>query len=571
MQYNPLTAIDFYKSGHRVQYDEGTEYVYSNFTPRSSRLANMPLGFDEKVVFIGLQGVIKSYLQEAWVERFFLMPKGEVVAKYKRRMDRSLGEGMVSVEHIEALHDLGYLPIKIKALPEGSRVNIKVPLFTVINTKKEFFWLTNYIETALSAELWKPSTIATIAYEYRKLFVKYANITGTDLDFVGVQGHDFSCRGMSGLTDAAASGIGHLSSFIGTDSVLSIDYAEEYYDAYDDVVGVSVPATEHSVMSIGTNEDELGTIRRLVTETYPSGIVSVVSDTWDLWKVLTEYLPALKEEILARDGVTVVRPDSGDPVDIICGTDVMRLPEIYNDVDFPTWKSLVVDSMDQKFCDELVAEDPHIEDTVIWAYGDDRYKVTYAPELNRHDKTYYYVDNHGHEEEQTTFELLDLKPEDKGVISLLDETFGHTLNEKGYKVLNKVGAIYGDSITLERAEAILRKLEAKGYASSNIVFGIGSYTYQHLTRDVFGMAMKATWGQVNGEGIEISKDPITDRGEKKSAVGLLRVEKEGDDFVLYDKQTPDQESQGELKTVFEDGKLIYTTKLSTVRSKLINS
>ncbi len=489
---NPLMAIDFYKADHRRQYPEGTEFVYSNFTPRSARLAPVLDGFDDRVVVIGLQAYIKRVLIEQWNREFFSKPKADVIARYKRRMDTSLGEGAVPVDHMEALHDLGYLPLKIKALPEGSRVNIKVPMFTVINTLPEFYWLTNYIETSISAEIWKPCTTATIAYEYKRLLTEYAVKTGAPLDFVPLQGHDFSFRGMSGAEDAAQAGIGHLASFIGTDTVTAIDYAEDYYGV-EGVVGVSVPATEHSVMCMGTKDNEIDTFRRLISDLYPSGIVSIVSDTWDFWKVITEFAQELKQEILDRKpnalglAKVVFRPDSGDPVNIICG-----------DPSAPTGT-----------------------------------------------------------------------PEHKGAVECLWEIFGGTETDKGYKLLHeRVGLIYGDSITLQRAQAILQRLEAKGFASTNIVFGIGSYTYQYQTRDSFGFAIKATWGQVNGEGREIFKDPATDKGEKKSAAGLLRVEETTSGFELFDRQTVEQEQQGALQSVFEDGKLVKETSFADIKERL---
>lgn len=489
---NPLMSIDFYKADHRRQYPEGTEYVYSNFTPRSSRLANMLEGYDDRIVFLGLQVYIKRVLIGQWQTAFFDQPKDKVLSKYQRRMDNALGEGAVTVEHIAALHDLGYLPIRIKALEEGSRVNMKVPVFTVINTLPEFFWLTNYLETSISAEVWKPCTTATIAYEYKRLLTDFANRTGSPLDFVAIQAHDFSFRGMSGAEDAAVSGLGHLTSFIGTDSVAAIDFAEEYYDA-EGVVGVSVPATEHSVMCMGTKESEIETFKRLISELYPSGVVSIVSDTWDFWKVITEYTVTLKEDILARQpnalglSKVVFRPDSGDPVKVICG-----------DPDAP--------------------------------FGSPQYK---------------------------------------GAVECLWEIFGGSETKKGYKLLSdRVGLIYGDSITLERAKAILDRLMAKGFASGNIVFGIGSYTYQYLTRDTFGFAMKATWGQVDGEGRDIFKDPITDSGDKKSAAGLLRVEETEYGFEMFDRQTPEQEKQGALKTVFENGKLLKSSGFESIRKRL---
>ena len=492
LKINPLHAIDFYKADHRRQYPVGTEYVYANFTPRSSRLAKMLPDFDDKLVFFGLQGFIQHFLIETWNEGFFQQDKHKVVAAYKRRMDNALGIDAIPVDHIEALHDLGYLPLKIKALPEGSRVNMRVPLLTVVNTLPEFFWLTNYIETVLSAELWKPCTTATIAYEYKRLLTQYALKTGADLAFVPVQAHDFSSRGMSGIYDAAQASAGHLTSFIGTDAILAIDYMEEYYQAAD-VVGVSVPATEHSVMCMGTEDNELTTFRRLICDLYPSGIVSIVSDTWDFWRVITEFSVALKAEILARTpnamglAKLVFRPDSGDPVKIICG-------------------------------------DP---------------------------------------------EAAVASPAYKGAVECLWEIFGGTTTTLGYKVLNeRVGLIYGDSITLQRAQAILIGLEAKGFASSNLVFGIGSYTYNYLTRDTFGFAVKATWGQVNGSARELFKDPITDSGIKKSAKGLLRVEQSIAGFELFDQQTAVQEQQGELKTVFENGQFLQQCNLAQIRNRL---
>ncbi len=490
---NPLTAIDFYKADHRRQYPDNTEIVYANFTPRSARLAPVLANFDQRVVFLGLQGFIKRYLIHDWTLYFFQQPKEKVIQEYQQRMDKALGIGAIAVDHLEALHDLGYLPLKIKALEEGGRVNIGVPMLTVVNTLPEFYWLTNYIETVLSAEIWKASTTATIAYEYKKILTQYAIKTGVDLDSVAIQGHDFSARGMSGMADAAQAGIGHLSSFIGTDTVSAIDYAEAYYDAESDLIGVSVPATEHSVMSMGLKETEIETFRRLICDLYPKGIISIVSDTWDFWKVITEYAQTLKQAILDRQenelglAKVVFRPDSGDPIKIIVG-------------------------------------DPEAKPN---------------------------------------------SPEYKGAVACLWDIFGGTITDKGYRVLHpRVGLIYGDSITLPRAQEIMQGLESKGFASNNIVLGIGSYTYQYITRDSFGFAMKATWGQVNGEARAISKDPITDTGDKKSAVGLLRVERTPNGFQLFDQQTALEEQQGELKVIFEDGKLIKETSFSQIRTRL---
>lgn len=489
-------ATDFYKVDHASQYPKGTSLVYSNFTHRSDKLANMTKDFDHKVVNYGTQGAVKE-LNEMWDRNFFTRPRAEACARKKRRMDTALGPNSVDTTRMEALWDLGYLPIEVKALPEGARVNMRVPLFTVKNTLPEFFWVTNYLETALSSLVWKSITNATIAYEYKRMLDKYALLTSSYPDFTMWQGHDFSARGMSGPEDAARSGAAHLAvGFTGTDTISAIDYLETYYgaDAEKELIGGSVPATEHSVMCAGGKDTERATFKRLITETYPSGIVSIVSDTWDFFNVISNIAPSLKTEILGRTvnalglAKVVFRPDSGDPTKIVCGD--------------PT--ALV---------------------------GSNEYK---------------------------------------GAVQILWEQFGGTTNSLGFKELNpRVGLIYGDSITLQRAEAILSGLAEKGFATTNVVFGIGSYTYQHNTRDTFGCAIKATYAEVNGVGQAIFKDPITDKGSiKKSACGLLRVEKQGNDYVLFDNQTWEQEATGELQTVFLNGKMVKEITLAEVRANV---
>lgn len=495
---NPLFLIDFYKADHRRQYPDNTITVYSNFTPRSNKYAYED---SNEVVVFGIQYLIKEYLMYQWTTGFFTRSKEEVVTEYKTFMDRCLGPDAIPVDHIEALHNLGYLPIQIKALPEGTLCPIGVPVLTIKNTRPEFFWLTNYLETLLSNILWKPMTSATTAWMYRKEFERHAELTGSPKDFIGWQGHDFSFRGMSGVEDACLSGMGHLISFNGTDTVPAIVAAMNYYPT-DQFIGGSVPATEHSVMCMGGDgEDEFETFKRLITEVYPSGIISIVSDTWDFWKVMTDYLPRLKNEILARDGRVVIRPDSGNPADIICGT--------------------------------MSVDDPDF--------------------LARKNTA-----------------------EEKGAYEILWDTFGGTVNEKGYKILDThVGLIYGDSINYKRQKEILSRLEAKKFTASNLVLGIGSFTYEFVTRDTYGFAMKATYGEVmhHGsviEGREIYKDPKTDSGLKKSAKGLLSVgTKENGTLTLLDQVTAQVEDMGELEAVFKDGTLLKEYSLIDVRNKLM--
>ncbi len=484
MKVQTPLLLDGYKIGHVFQYPPDTTMVYSNLTARSSRTGI------ENVVAFGFQYFVEEYLVRQFAETFFDKPKYEVLAAYQRRVDNYLGPGAVTVDHIAALHDLGYLPLLIKAVPEGTSVPLRVPMLTIRNTVPEFFWLTNMLETLMSNVVWGPCTSATTALQYRKTFETYARLTGGPKEFVPWQGHDFSFRGLTGVENAMLSGAAHLLSFTGTDTVPAIDLLEEYYGADSDkeLIGGSVPATEHSVMCMGMQDGEEATFKRLLTETYPAGILSVVSDTWDFWKVIGEYLPKLREIIKARDGKLVVRPDSGDPVKIICG-------------------------------------DPNGDSP--WERG--------------------------------------------GAIQCLWEIFGGKVNDKGFKELDPhIGLIYGEAITLDRQKEILGGLAAKGFASTNVVFGIGSYTYQFVTRDTYGFAIKSTFGATLSQGdVPIFKDPATDSGLKKSAKGLLRVDvdQSGELHVTEDVSW-EEERGGTLQPIFMNGGTCNTQTLAEIRERI---
>lgn len=321
-KYAPIRGLmqtDSYKLDHKRISDLAgkTTRVYSNWTNRGTRIEGI-----DKVVHFGLQAFLQQ-LTETW-QPFFDADEDLVVDLYRERLKNFLAPG-IPLDHIRALHKLGYLPLEFKAVAEGTEVPVRVPTFTIENTVDEFFWLTNYIETILSATYWQPSTAATIAHSIRKVLDEAAEKTGTPAEVVDFQGHDFSFRGMQGAESAAASGAAHLVSFNGTDSLVSLDWIDHYYGG--EYLAASVPATEHSVMCAGAavlGEKKLfGEIINL----YPTGIVSIVSDTFDLWEVLTNFLPSYHDEIMARDGRIVVRPDSGNPVDIITGTIDARTSE----------------------------------------------------------------------------------------------------------------------------------------------------------------------------------------------------------------------------------------------------
>jgi len=484
---NPLFLCDFYKIAHHKMYVPNMTKLYSNFTPRKSRI----VGIDKVVVF-GMQYLIKEYLIDAFNTNFFNKPLDEVVASYTRILKHTVGIGESDCDHIIKLHKLGYLPIQIKSLPEGSLCPIKVPTFTITNTHPEFAWLVNYLETLISNVMWHPTTTASIAFKYREILTHYAELSSDDMWFIDWQAHDFSMRGLSSIESSHIVTMGHILSFTGSDSIPAILCAEEFYnaDVEKEMVCSSVGASEHSIMCSGGRANELETYRRLITD-FPTGILSIVSDTWDLWNVATNILVELKEQIMARDGKVVIRPDSGNPTLILCGN--------------PNGKTI---------------------------------------------------------------------NERKGLIELLWDVFGGTINSKGYKVLDShIGAIYGDSITLDIAKEICEKLIEKGFASTNVVLGIGSYTYNYVTRDTFGYAMKATYCEVTENGVtsefEMYKDPITDDGTKKSLKGLLRVDEVDGVYVVKDQCTKEEEMGGCLETVFLNGKLVKETSLSEIRSILL--
>src|SRR5690606_3670655 len=284
-------------------------------------------------------------------------------------------------------------------------------------------------------------------------------------------------------------------SFRGSDTLAVIPAARYFcHEPNHEVCINSVNASEHSVST--TKIFTVGEKQMLSDwmKTFPNGILSIVADTFDLWKLITEYLPALKDEILSRDGKLVIRPDSGNPVDIICGE--RRITTDHNG------------------------------------------ELKYAND----------------------------EPKHKGVIELLWDIFGGIINDQGYKVLDShIGAIYGDSITIERQEEIYERLSMKGFATTNIVLGVGSFTYQYNTRDTFGFAAKGSWFEANGVGYDIYKDPVTDDGTKKSLRGRIRV---NEDFSVTTGASEEEEKEGLLRIIYENGVFKNTNTLEDIRERL---
>lgn len=449
MMHNPLLLIDFYKATHHEQYPAGLTKMVSYYTPRMSRLNDV-----DKVTMFGLQAFIKEYLVDAFNTHFFNRPEEEVVAEYERVLNATLGPGSYESQKIRDLHRLGYLPLLICAVPEGTRTAIGVPQIEISNTHPDFVWLVNTIETMMSCYMWHTQVSAEVGYRYRQIVQKYKDLTCDDHVRVARLLGDFSMRGQQSVESAMKSSAAWCLSFLNTATVPAILWLEDNYncDCTEEDVAYGAISTEHSVMcsNFAVDGDEITHVKRLLTEIYPNHSFSMVSDSYDYWHLVEEILPQCKQEIIEHNGTVSIRGDSGDPVEVVT---------------------------------------------------------------------------------QTVFKLWDI--------------FGGTVNSKGFKVLDpSVRAIYGDSITPQRCEAIYEILYNAGFAINNVALGVGSFSmmclenytedsvqYNPYTRDTFGIAVKATYAEdENGNPIMIYKQPKA-LSWKKSQKGCCIVAKDGQSYT----------------------------------------
>lgn len=528
---------DAYKIGHFFQYPKGQTQLFLNMTPRSDYWFKSPLVVDGVVVW-GIQNLVERYLKDHWNNSFFRRDEDEVVAEWEMYTGGVLGD--VGSDHIRKLHQLGYLPVAVMAPSEGTVVPIKTPIMLVESTHKDFAWVASYLEDVLSNELWKPCTVATISLHYRRLLEMFAQETCDNSYHVPYQAHDFALRGMSGSNDGGTTNTGHLLYFKGTDSFPAVYNIHKLYGGEVSDIASSIPATEHTVMMSNIAAETMGMkiedvpkwckdaadndedafrcygeylyLKRLMTEIYPTGLFSAVMDTFNYFRNLTVVLPKLKEHIMARDGKVVVRPDSGNPINIICGYKTIDWSDVVEWFGLPDYCTLsnlpdyVTDEIKEEGYEMIVKHSFHNVYTVL---------------------------------ELDTLEIYDMGEEElKGSLELLWKVFGGTTNNKGYRVLDShIGLIYGDSITLDRADEILSRMKEMGFASSNVVFGVGSFTYNYMTRDTFGFAVKATATTVKGETLMLAKQPKTDNGVKKSAKGYITAyysDKDSTKIVMED-------------------------------------
>ena len=582
--YNPLLLVDFYKCVHSEMYPKNITKIYSPGTPRLSRLNDV-----KELVYFGGQGFIKEYLIKAFNENFFNRSEDEVIAEYDRILTYTLGEGTYNNSKIRALHRLGYLPIEVFTIPEGMSTAIGVPQSVFVNTHPDFAWLTNTLETCYSAFIWHIQVSAEVGRRYRKVVEKWVNKTcDNDVRAARMIG-DFSMRGQHCPESAITSSAAWLLSFLNTATVPAIMWLEDNYNCNveNEEVGFGAISTEHSVMcsNYSIDGDEITHIRRLLTEIYPNNNFSMVSDSYDYWNLVTNLLPQLKEEIMNHNGTLLIRGDSGNPVDILAGKKIEWLKD--GEIDFSN-------SEEVKEWMREFAWDNEIQKEKSFYFSQEGifYEVNIIPLWgtagNEYGGDYEFIRQYiiKWEEIEPTAELL-------GTVWALDQIVGHTVNEKGYKVLDShLRAIYGDSIIPDYAEEAYCRLEAQGYAANNIVMGAGSMSMMALvcedngqlcfagkvngtnpgpyTRDTFGYAIKATYGEdSNGNPVMIQKQPKA-LSWKKSPKGCIIVAPDGQNYT--DGWTY-EEAHGEgvenlLECVFRNGEMVKETTLAEVRNRM---
>lgn len=476
-----LLLSDTYKQTHLRLFPKGLTKLVSYWTPRKA----MSKQYD-RMIFFGLQEFIKKYLIEDFNNNFFTRPIDEVIEEYKFYMNTQLGEGNYDLDAIINLHNLGYLPILIRAIPEGSIVNMGIPCIELTNTHPDFAWLVQWLECILQVELWSTCNYATIGKIYKDIADKYYFRTVVGMNS-NMAMSDFGMRGMSCLEDSVRTSASWMLSFNKTSTIPALQYIRKYYSANENI-GVGAVSTEHAVMgaNFSVDGDEITFVKRLLTEIYPHTSFSMVSDTYDYWNMVKVILPQCKEEIMNHNGKLLIRPDSGDIVEISIET-----------------------------------------------------------------------------------------------IKFLWDEFGGTINNKGYKVLNPhIGIIYGDGCTTNKVEEIYKKLEELGFAANNIVFGVGAFCFHAIfeddgkfivnTRDTFGIAMKATYGEVRDLRFPIYKDPKTDTSKlKKSHKGCCAVIKGQNGYKCvdgYNCLVSDENTL--LKSVFCDGKLLKEVTFEEIRKRV---
>jgi len=450
---NIILNSDSYKYSQFNQYPEGTEYVYSYIESRGGK-------FDE-TVFFGLQAFIQEYLTRP-ITQSDIDEAEAIITAHGEPFNRAGWQRILDVFN-------GYLPVEIKAVSEGTVVPVGNVLVSIMNTDPQSYWLTSFLETALLRAVWYPTTVATNSREIKKVILDALERTGTPSD-ISFKLHDFGARGVSSLESAGIGGAAHLINFMGTDTVEALLFARRYYGA--DMAGFSVPAMEHSTVTSWGRRGEVDSYRNMVKKNgKPGGIVSAVSDSYDIYQACRLWGTELKQDVLDSGATLVVRPDSGYPADVVLSC-----------------------------------------------------------------------------------------------VEILEEYFGSTLNEKGYKVLNNVRVLQGDGINILSIVDILDTLEEEGFSADNVVFGQGGALLQIVNRDDQKFAMKCSAIRVNGEWRDVYKDPITDHGKRSKRGRLELVERDGDILTIRAEEVDVHFDNVLLDVVFQDGNLVKYQNFEQIRA-----
>jgi nicotinamide phosphoribosyltransferase len=454
---NIILNTDSYKVSMFKQYPAGTTGVYSYIESRGGRY--------DRTVFFGLQAFIKEYLLSP-ISQADIDIADEILTAHGEPFNRAGWQYILDTHR-------GYLPVVIRAVPEGTVVPVRNVLATIENTDPECFWLTTWLETALLRAVWYGTTVATQSYTIKQVILDYLERTG-DPNLIDFKLHDFGARGVSSLESAGIGGAAHLVNFMGTDTISGILFAREYYSA--GIAGFSIPAMEHSTVTSWGREGEVDAYRNMLNQyARPGSVLAVVSDSYDIYNAASKlWGEELRQQVIDSGATVVIRPDSGDPVDV-----------------------------------------------------------------------------------------------NRKLIKILGEKFGYTKNAKGFKVLNNVRLIQGDGINELTVRSILGAFMAMGWSADNIAFGMGGALLQIVDRDTQKFAMKCSAAEVNGQWIDVVKDPITDSG-KKSKAGRVTLWTNGTgeyvSSVDEPKQWADRGWTKALVPVYWDGTLEKEYSFEEVRA-----
>lgn len=582
MKMNPFLLTDFYKLTHILQYRPELRELTSYLTPRGSRLKGI-----DKVVFFGLSAYVHSYVVENFNDNFFNRPWDEIADEIYDVLKNGLGYTgeMISktCKAIWSLHNLGYLPVEINAVAEGTLVPMGVPCVEIKSTNPEFFWVGQALEASLSAAIWHPMVSATIAREYRKI--------ARDAFFATVENGidertamcDFSMRGQESNESAVNASVAWLTSMWNSSTVAARKHIQNVYGKCDGNVR-GLTSTEHSVMTSHACLDggnEIPTFKYLF-DLYKNVSFAAVCDSYDFWNVLTNILPnyfMYNIDERGKRGVFIgVRHDSAEPVDAICGT----IPVIHEkDVSgFDKLNSTMVEGSDNLY--GIVISDKigsFLNEIMIKNNGLFEYKgIVYQIMASDNDRFFKRMNCEpygGNKYLRWAVVRSFNRPrtwEEKGMVETMYEIFGGTVNSKGYKVLNPgIKAVYGDSITITRAKEIYKRLEAKGFAANNVSLGVGSFSFQALenedgslspfTRDTFSICVKCSHSKYCDENSEIQerfvyKDP-KGWSSKKSTKGLCQIYFDENGELTYKDELYEADIVGKnsaLIPYFKDGK-----------------